>query len=177
MRTFNLFGLFLLASITVQAQSSSDLSSDLPTGYTIKAKIELPVGQVFETGAVLCAPQTPDQKYNYGYTFKTTGETLELIEFQVDQQTDGPEAIIALRESEPNHHGSSLRIKTELTKITDKAINFSAESLVIGADGNSFGLVPVATVAGILALDEMILNIHVVGTFAQDVEMKCARIK
>ena len=45
------------------------------------------------------------------------------------------------------------------------------------SDDFVISLQPVATVSGTLSLATMKLNIHVVGSFAQDVEMDCATLK
>jgi hypothetical protein len=172
MNKWIVLGFLVLTTAQTQAQTDEDFLS----GFTVKAKIEKPVGSVFESGAVLCAPQTPQQTYNYGYTFKIRPD-LEVIEFQVDKKTDGPEGIIPLREESPNYQSGALRINPSSVHISEKTIKFSGESLDFAFEGNTISLAPVATVSGTLSLNEMKLSIHVVGSFTQDVEMKCSRMK
>ena len=123
----------------------------------------------------MCAPQTPQQKYNYAYTFKRR-PALEVVEFQVDEKNDGPGGIIPLREESPNHQAGALQIDHASIEATDEVAKFSGESVDFEMVGHTISLAPVASVSGTLSMTTMTLNIHVVGSFAQDVELKCARL-
>ena len=170
MKKFIILGSILFSTVLAQAQTAAD---DLFTaGYKIKASISRPMGKVFVSGAIICAPQTPEQTYNYGYTFKK-GEALEIVEFQVDKNNDGPAGILSARAEQPNYEAGALQIEPG-SKVTAKAIVFSANSMDFKMVGNSISFAPVASIEGTLSIAKMKLNIHVVGTFAQDVEMNCA---
>ena len=175
MKTFIIFGSLLLSVTTAFAQSEAEI--EVPTGLTVKASISRPMGKIFESGAVLCVPDltSSKSKYDYGYSFKLAPE-LEVVEFQVTSDTDGPKGIIALREDNNNKEAGALRIDSN--EASGKDVKFSGASLDFAmSDDFVISLQPVATVSGTLSLATMKLNIHVVGSFAQDVEMDCATLK